>query len=134
MGYDFLADMRTKRNPNIIADEYEREWQSAFYELYGYWYPNGGRNSLIYIAITNEESSCGINLSRNRAMCNWARGGLLQLQEEHAGVRSLWQTEINLRWSVQVCFTSCPKARSLLKNVRSNTVITWNTITASTES
>lgn len=55
LGYDSLADMRTKRNPNITAGEYEREWQAAYYELYGYWYPNGDRNSLTYIAITDEE-------------------------------------------------------------------------------
>lgn len=55
LGYKSLADMRTKRNPYIAASEDEQERQEAFYELYGYWYPNGDRNSLTYIAITNEE-------------------------------------------------------------------------------
>lgn len=59
LGYDSLADMRTKKNPDIsfkdYGDEYEREKHNAFYELYGYWYPNGDRNSLTYIGITNQE-------------------------------------------------------------------------------
>ena len=59
LGYDSLVDMRTKKNPDIsfndYGDEYEREKHSAFYELYGYWYPNGDRNSLTYIGISNQE-------------------------------------------------------------------------------
>lgn len=54
LGYDSLAAMRTKRNSDITVTYYEREEQSAFYELYGYWYPNGDRNSLTYIAMTDE--------------------------------------------------------------------------------
>ena len=54
LGYDSLAAMRTKRNSDITVTYYEREEQSAFYELYGYWYPNGDRNSLKYIAMTDE--------------------------------------------------------------------------------
>lgn len=59
LGYDSLADMREKNNSDIIfhdySDEYEWQQQEAFYKLYGYWYPNGDRNSLTYIGITNQE-------------------------------------------------------------------------------
>ena len=59
LGYKSLADMRTKKNSDIrfqdYDDEYERQKHEAFYELYGYWYPNGDRNSLTYIAITDQE-------------------------------------------------------------------------------
>ena len=59
LGYDSLKDMRTKENPDIsfkdYNDEYEREKHSAFYDLYGYWYPNGDINSLKYIGITDQE-------------------------------------------------------------------------------
>ena len=59
LGYKSLEQMRTKKNNDIRfnnnADEYERQKHEAFYELYGYWYPNGDRNSLKYIGITNQE-------------------------------------------------------------------------------
>ena len=58
-GYNSLADMRTKKNPDItfsdFGDEYEMDKHRAYYQLYGYWYPNGDRNSLTYIGITNQE-------------------------------------------------------------------------------
>lgn len=54
LGYDSIEKMRTKRNSVITVSIHEQETQSAFYELYGYWYPNGDRNSLTYIAMTDE--------------------------------------------------------------------------------
>lgn len=59
LGYDSLADMRTKENPDIIFRDFDDEWEmqenDAYYQLYGYWYPNGDRNSLTYLAITDGE-------------------------------------------------------------------------------
>ena len=55
LGYDSIEEMRTKRHSNLTATAYERESQDAFCQLYGYWYPNGDRNSLIYIAMTDEK-------------------------------------------------------------------------------
>lgn len=58
LGYDSLADMRTEEHPDIIfrdySDEYEREKHDGYYELYGYWYPNGDRNSLEYFSISDQ--------------------------------------------------------------------------------
>ena len=55
LGYDSLENMRTNKHRNLTADADQREEQAAFCDLYGYWYPNGDRNSLTYFAITDEE-------------------------------------------------------------------------------
>lgn len=55
LGYTSIEEMRTKKHRNITADADQREEQAAFCDLYGYWYPNGDRNSLTYIAITDEK-------------------------------------------------------------------------------
>ena len=58
LGYDSLADMRTEENSSILFHDYDnedkRQDHEGYYDLYGYWYPNGDRNSQEYFAITDK--------------------------------------------------------------------------------
>lgn len=59
LGYDSLADMRTQEHPDLgVSIDYyvypEEEPNRDIYELYGYWYPEGDRNSLEYFSISDE--------------------------------------------------------------------------------
>lgn len=53
LGYDSLADMRTEEHPDIIFRDYDEEHKD-YCELYGYWYPNGDRNSQKYCVINDD--------------------------------------------------------------------------------
>lgn len=55
LGYNSLAEMRTDRNPDISFMNFTDEDYPEYYKLYGYWYPNGDRNSVEYFAFSDEE-------------------------------------------------------------------------------
>lgn len=60
LGYASLEDMRTRQHPDLSEDyssytsyDIEREGYHDFYELSGYWYPDGDRNSLHYFSVSS---------------------------------------------------------------------------------
>lgn len=52
LGYNSLADMRKKEHPDIRFRDYDEDHDS-YCELYGYWYPDGDRNSKEYFVIND---------------------------------------------------------------------------------
>lgn len=57
LGYDSLAEMRTELNPDISFRDYDDDEsaqakQDGFDRIYGYWYPDGDRNSIEYFSLS----------------------------------------------------------------------------------